>query len=107
MVAYTDGNMRRQKTDYFTVAGIILFGILVIIYFTWDHIVQFLQGLSLDQSDRSDSLPGIIPNVNLDWFYAQDPASQIILCFLATVLLATLIGGSVILLIRRVSGARK
>jgi hypothetical protein len=85
--------------DYLTVAGLAIFLILGIIYLTWDHISQI--NLSLDPSSANISLPFGIPSVNLDWFQSMDQASQLILCFLLTILVATLIGGTLMYLVFR------
>lgn len=85
--------------DYLTVAGLAIFLILGIIYLTWDHISQI--NLSLDPSSANISLPFGIPSVNLDWFQSMDQASQLIFCFLLTILVATLIGGTLMYLVYR------
>jgi hypothetical protein len=93
--------MDKRTIDYFTVAGLAIFVILGIIYLTWDHISQINLNLSLDPSSVNISLPFGIPDFNMDWFNTMDPASRIIFCFVMTILLGTLIGGTWMYLVHR------
>ena len=99
--------MRDRRVDYLTVAGLAIFVIMSSIYLCRDRIGQMLSDLSLDSSSTDVTLPFGIPVIDLEWFYEMDTASQIMLCFLATCIVATLIGGTCMYLIRRRLGSRK
>lgn len=97
---------REKWIDYITVAGLAVFIILGIVYLNLDAISKINIDLSMDSAVSNISLPGM-PVLNLDWFYAMDPASQLIFGFLILTLIGSLIGGVGMLMLRKRVSARK
>jgi hypothetical protein len=96
---------REKWINYLTVAGLVGFVLLSLIYLNLDAISQINIDFSLD-SGSGISLPGL-PNINFDWFNAMDPASKLIFGFLVTILAGSLIGSALLLIVRKRASARK
>jgi hypothetical protein len=106
MVEYTHESMEKRTIDYITVAGLVIFVVLGIVYLCRDEISKI--NLSLDPSSASVSLPAFsIPSFSLDWFYSMDPASKLVFTFVMFLLLSTLVGGTLMYLKYRRSSARR
>lgn len=99
-------DVSKKWIDYFTVAGLVTFVILAIIYLNLETISQIHIDFSMDSA-----LPGIeipwLANLNLDWFYAMDPVSRMIFGFLMLMLGGSLVGGLWMVAIRKRASARK
>jgi hypothetical protein len=106
MVEYTYESMEKRTIDHLTVAGLVIFVILSIIYLCWDHIIELR--IPLDPPTSSLAIPAFaIPSFSLDWFYDMDPASKIVFSFVMFLLLSTLVGGTLAYLRHRRSSARR
>jgi hypothetical protein len=84
--------MEQETINRLTIVGLIIFFALGISYLCWGNISAIFANLSVNMPSDSPSLPVSMPDISLDWFYAMDMPSQIILGFLAIVLVSTLIG---------------
>lgn len=99
-------DIREKWINYITVAGLVVFVILGIVYLNMDAISQIHIDFSTD-SAASDIFPPWLPDLNLDWFNAMDTVSKMIFGFLMCILIGSLIGGVGMIVIRNRVSSRK
>jgi amino acid transporter len=100
--------MEKRTQDLITVAGLVICMILGILYLCWDNITQINWNFLLNPPSTGISLTAFsFPNLNLDWFYAMDPASKIVFSFVMFLLLSTFVAGAIMYLRHRRSSARR
>ncbi len=99
-------DIREKWINYLTVAGLVVFVILGIVYLNLDAISQIHIDFSMDSAASDISLPWL-PDLNLDWFNAMDTVSKMIFGFLMCILIGSLIGGVGMIVIRKRVSSRK
>jgi uncharacterized membrane protein YphA (DoxX/SURF4 family) len=96
----------RLRRKIFIVAGLVAIAILGVIYLNLDAIRRVNIDLS-EEAPRPNISHPWLSNINLDWFYAMDPPTQLIFGFLMLALIGSLIGGLGMILVRKRAAARK
>ena len=101
--------MEKETIDRLTVAGLVIFFLLGILYTFWDRISQIRLDLTLNPPVDNLPIPAfnLIDLLNFDWFNKLDPASKLILGFVMTILIGTFIGGFLLYLRYRAQNAAK
>lgn len=94
--------MEKETIDRMTVAGLLFFLILGIIYLCRDRISLTSPNISLNLPAVDLAIPVFaIPYLSLEWFYKMDTASQIIFSFIMLTLFGTLIGCTLLYIVYR------
>ncbi len=97
---------KEKMIDYVTIAGLIIFAILGLIYLNLDTISHMNLSVSLDSAASNISVPGL-PSLNFNWFTQMDPVSKLVFSFLMMILAGCLIGSVWILVVRKRASARR